>query len=149
MLAEANHSQGIPIALDVVGVEQLARNLVGLTEEGAMRTLRKCLLTGGKADAGLLDAVLDAKRDALHTEGLLESVRCDVSTCGRVRTKASTRVGRQETKRIDAGRTTIWPCSAKGRAHHWRSGLREEPRSTRRGWGIGHGSGAAGRGRTV
>src|ERR1700687_3955845 len=30
VLAEANHSQGIPIALDVVGVEQLARNLVGL-----------------------------------------------------------------------------------------------------------------------
>src|ERR1700730_2829314 len=79
VLAEANHSQGIPIALDVVGVEQLARNLVGLTEEGAMRILRKCLLTGGKADAGLLDAVLDAKRDALHTEGLLESVHCDVS----------------------------------------------------------------------
>src|SRR5258705_1664042 len=44
-----------------------------------MRTLRRCVLSQGKADALLLDAVLDAKRDALRGDGLLESVRRDSS----------------------------------------------------------------------
>jgi SpoVK/Ycf46/Vps4 family AAA+-type ATPase len=52
---------------------QIARNLLGLTEQEAMRALRKCLLAHGSAD-GLIEAVLDAKREALRTAGLLEPV---------------------------------------------------------------------------
>lgn len=79
VLADTSISQRISITLDAAGRAQIAKNLVGLTEEEAMRTLRKCLLTRGKVDAGLIDAVLDAKRAALHTEGLLEPVRRDTS----------------------------------------------------------------------
>jgi SpoVK/Ycf46/Vps4 family AAA+-type ATPase len=62
-----------------MGMTQLARNLVGLPEEEAMRALRKAILARGKADAGLLDNVMDAKRDVLKTEGLIETVRRDAS----------------------------------------------------------------------
>jgi SpoVK/Ycf46/Vps4 family AAA+-type ATPase len=79
VLADLNREQGIPIALDVMGMTQLARNLVGLPEEEAMRALRKAILARGKADAGLLDNVMDAKRDVLKTEGLIETVRRDAS----------------------------------------------------------------------
>ena len=75
VLAEVNLHQRIPVTLDTAGRTQLARNLAGLPEQEAMRTLRKCLLERGRADAGLLGAVLDAKREALGTEGLLEPVR--------------------------------------------------------------------------
>jgi SpoVK/Ycf46/Vps4 family AAA+-type ATPase len=78
-LADANREEGIHVALDGAAIAQLARNLVGLPEEEAIRTLRKCVLKRGNADNGLLDAVLDAKRDALHLEGPLESVRRDTS----------------------------------------------------------------------
>src|SRR5439155_820470 len=54
-------------------------NLVGLPEEEALRALRKSVLERGKADAGLLDAVREAKREALKTEGLFETVRRDAS----------------------------------------------------------------------
>jgi ATP-dependent 26S proteasome regulatory subunit len=53
---------------------QLARNLVGLTEEESTRTLRRCLLSRGATSASLAAAVLDAKHDALSTDGLLEPV---------------------------------------------------------------------------
>jgi ATP-dependent 26S proteasome regulatory subunit len=79
VLAELNREQRIPIALDVVAMMQLARNLVGLPEEEAMRALRKAVMARGKADAGLLDAVMDAKREVLKTEGLIETVRRDAS----------------------------------------------------------------------
>ncbi len=79
VLAEVNREQRIPIVLDVAAMTQLARNLVGLPEEEAMRALRKSVLERGKADAGLLDAVLDSKREALKTEGLIETVRRDAS----------------------------------------------------------------------
>jgi len=79
VLAQASRDQGFTVALDCAAIAQLARNLTGLTEEAAMRTLRKCLLARGNADAGLLDAVLDAKHKALRTEGLLASVRRDAS----------------------------------------------------------------------
>ena len=79
VLAELNREQHIPIALDVAAMTQLARNLVGLPEEEAMRALRKSVLARGKADAGLLDAVLDTKREALRTGGLIEGVRRDAS----------------------------------------------------------------------
>jgi ATP-dependent 26S proteasome regulatory subunit len=79
VLAEMNRTQQIPIALDIVGISQLAQNLVGLPQEEAMRALRMCVLARRRMDAGLLDAVLDAKRDALRSDGLLETVRRDAS----------------------------------------------------------------------
>jgi ATP-dependent 26S proteasome regulatory subunit len=79
VLAELNREHQIPIALDVAAMTQLARNLVGLPEEEAMRALRKSILARGKADAALLDAVLDMKREALRTGGLIEGVRRDAS----------------------------------------------------------------------
>jgi hypothetical protein len=44
VLAEANREQRIPLSLDVAGMSQAARNLSGLSEEEAMRTLRMCIL---------------------------------------------------------------------------------------------------------
>ncbi len=79
VLAELNREQRIPIALDVAAMTQLAKNLVGLPEEEALRALRKAVMASGKADAGLLDAVMDAKHEILKTEGLIETVRRDAS----------------------------------------------------------------------
>ncbi|MGH9748104.1 MAG: AAA family ATPase [Candidatus Acidiferrales bacterium] len=53
---------------------QLAQNLVGLPEEEAARTLRKCLLARGATVTGLISAVLDAKHAAIADDGLLEPV---------------------------------------------------------------------------
>lgn len=78
-LAETGREQRIPISLDAAGILQLAGNLVGLTQDEAVRTLRKCLLEHGKADTALLDAVLQAKHAALRTDGLLEIVGSDTS----------------------------------------------------------------------
>jgi hypothetical protein len=61
VLAELNREQRIPVALDPAGMAQVARNLAGLSGEEAMRTLRMCILSRGRADAGLLNDVLDAK----------------------------------------------------------------------------------------
>src|SRR5258707_11144410 len=44
-----------------------------------MRALRMCILARRRVDVGLLDAVLDAKREALRSDGLLETVRRDAS----------------------------------------------------------------------
>ena len=79
VLAEANRTQQIPVALDAVGIGQLAQNLVGLPQEEATRVLRMNILSRRRIDAGLLDAVLDAKRQALRSDGLLETVRRDSS----------------------------------------------------------------------
>ena len=79
VLAELGRAQQISIALDAGGISQLAQNLAGLPLEEAMRTLRMCILARPRVDAGLLDAVLDAKRDALRSDGLLETVRRDAS----------------------------------------------------------------------
>jgi ATP-dependent 26S proteasome regulatory subunit len=79
VLAELNHEQSLPSALDAPAIAQLAKNLVGLPEEEALRVLRKCALAKGRADASLLDDVLEAKREALHTDGLLETVKRDAS----------------------------------------------------------------------
>jgi len=78
-LADLNRESHVPVSLDLAGLQQLAKNLAGLPAAEAMRTLRRCVLSQGKADALLLDAVLDAKRDALRGDGLLESVRRDSS----------------------------------------------------------------------
>jgi ATP-dependent 26S proteasome regulatory subunit len=79
VLAEMNRTHQIPMALDIASVTQLAQNLVGLPQEEALRALRMSILARRRVDAGLLDAVLDAKRDALRSDGLLETVRRDAS----------------------------------------------------------------------
>jgi len=79
VLAELNREQHIPVVLDAAAMGQLSRNLVGLPEEEALRALRKSVMARGKADAGLLDAVLETKRETLKTEGLIETVRRDAS----------------------------------------------------------------------
>jgi len=79
VLAELNREQRVPVALDLPAMGQVAQNLAGLSTEEAMRTLRKCALSRGRADAGLLDDVLEAKRQALRSDGLLETVRRDAS----------------------------------------------------------------------
>jgi len=79
VLAEVNREEGVPVALDAIGMGQLAKNLVGLPEEEALRIARKCILARGRADTGLLDSVLEAKHEALRAEGLLETVKRDTS----------------------------------------------------------------------
>ncbi|MGB2592075.1 MAG: AAA family ATPase [Candidatus Acidiferrum sp.] len=79
VLAEMNREQRIVVALDQAAMLQIAHNLAGLSEEEALRALRMCVLARGRADAALLDDVLDAKRQALRTEGLIETVRRDTS----------------------------------------------------------------------
>jgi AAA+ superfamily predicted ATPase len=79
VLAEVGRENQIANGLDANGIDQLARNLAGLSKEEAMRALRMCILTRRRVDTALLDAVLDAKRTALRSEGLLESVRRDNS----------------------------------------------------------------------
>jgi hypothetical protein len=75
-LSNANH---IALELNADGMRQLAKNLLGLPQEEALRSLRLCILARRKIDESLLDAVLDAKRSALRGDGLLESVRRDKS----------------------------------------------------------------------
>jgi len=72
-------AQGLPNGLDMAGIGQLAKNLAGLSEEEAMRVLRQCVMLHGKADTGLLDEVLEGKRQSLHTDGLLETVKREAS----------------------------------------------------------------------
>jgi hypothetical protein len=79
VLNEMNRTQQMPVALDASSIGQLAQNLVGLTQEEAMRSLRMAILGRRRIDPGLLDAVLDVKRKAMRSEGLLESVRRDAS----------------------------------------------------------------------
>jgi AAA+ superfamily predicted ATPase len=78
-LAELNRLRGVATSLDGAGLMQLANNLAGLPEADALRVLRQCVLTRGRADAGLLEDVMEAKRQALHTDGLLETVKRDAS----------------------------------------------------------------------
>lgn len=79
VLAEMSSQQQIACGLDANGIELVARNLAGLTLEEAMRALRMCILARRRVDAGLCEAVLDAKRDTLKNDGLLETVRKDSS----------------------------------------------------------------------
>jgi len=78
-LSELSATQSLPSTLDIAGIGELANNLTGLQEEEALRVLRQCILARGKIDAGLLADVLEAKRQALHTQGLLETVKRDAS----------------------------------------------------------------------
>jgi AAA+ superfamily predicted ATPase len=79
VIAQVGHDQRLPITLDAAGIAQLAHNLVGLPEQEAVRTLRKCVLARGTVDDGLLEAVLDAKHSLTREDGLLETVRRDAS----------------------------------------------------------------------
>jgi SpoVK/Ycf46/Vps4 family AAA+-type ATPase len=79
VLTETSRDRRVLMTLDAPAVAQLAKNLVGLTKDEATRTLRRCLLARGVADAALLDAVLDAKRAALQADGVLEPVRRDTT----------------------------------------------------------------------
>lgn len=78
-LAELNSSPRVPNALDALDMTQLAQNLAGLPEKEALRVLRQCVIARGKADAGLFEDVLAAKRQALKSEGLLETIKRDAS----------------------------------------------------------------------
>jgi len=78
-LAELNRETKTPISLGSAEIMQIATNLVGLTEEEAIRTLRRAVLARGKADAGVIAMVLEAKREALRHDGLLEPVPRDAS----------------------------------------------------------------------
>ena len=79
VLTETSRDGRVLMTLDAPAIAQLAHNLVGLTKDDATRTLRRCLLARGVADATLLDAVLDAKRAALQADGVLEPVRRDTT----------------------------------------------------------------------
>ncbi len=78
-LAELENQQPVKVDLDAGGLRQLAQCLVGLTREEARRTLTKCLLKHGRADAQVLADVLEAKRLLLRREGVLEYIKVDAS----------------------------------------------------------------------
>ena len=93
VLTETSRDHRALMTLDAPAIAQLAKNLVGLTKDEATRTLRRCLLARGVADAALLDAVLDAKRAALQADGVLEPVRRDTTFTRCRRTQTFARVG--------------------------------------------------------
>lgn len=74
-LAETARQAPFKLELDAASLRQLAQSLQGLTREEARRTLTKCLLSRGRADAGLLADVLEAKREILRQDGVLEYVK--------------------------------------------------------------------------
>src|SRR5262249_42196542 len=80
----------LPTELDSSGIAQIARNLEGMPQQEALRALRMCALSRRKVDAGLLDAALEAKRLAVRSDGLLETIRrdksfADIAGLGRLR----------------------------------------------------------------
>jgi ATP-dependent 26S proteasome regulatory subunit len=78
-IADLTSTRGVQAVLDAAAMGELAKNLAGLSEEEALRILRQCVLARGKADRSVLSDVLEAKRQALRTEGLLEAVKRDAS----------------------------------------------------------------------
>ncbi len=78
-LAELNRESHIPVSLDTMGMQQAAQALAGLTKEEALRSLRMCVLSRGKADPAIINDLVEAKRNVLRGEGLLETVRRDAS----------------------------------------------------------------------
>jgi len=74
-LADLNRENHIPVSLDTIGMQQAAQALAGLTKEEALRTLRMCVLSHGKADTAVIADLVEAKRNVLRGEGLLETVR--------------------------------------------------------------------------
>jgi len=78
-LADLSRDSRIVSTLDSSALEKLASRLAGLPFAEAMRTLRRCALELGGANAALLDSVLEAKRELLRSDGLLETVGRDAS----------------------------------------------------------------------
>jgi AAA+ superfamily predicted ATPase len=78
-LADLSRENRIVSSLDSSSLQKLASNLAGLPFAEAMRTLRMCVLEQGGAGPAVLDSVLEAKREALRGDGLLESIRRDAS----------------------------------------------------------------------
>jgi hypothetical protein len=78
-LADFKRENRIVSTLEPAGLQKLAGNLVGLPFAEAMRTLRRCVLEQGGVNPALLDSVLEAKRELLRGDGLLESIRRDKS----------------------------------------------------------------------
>ena len=78
-LADLHRENRIVSTLDLASLQKLAANLVGLPFAEAMRTLRRCALEQGGANPALLDSVLEAKRELLRGDSLLESIRRDKS----------------------------------------------------------------------
>ena len=78
-LADLNRESHIPVSLDTMGMQQAAQALAGLTKEEALRTLRMSVLSRGKADTAIINDLVEAKRNILRGEGLLETVRRDSS----------------------------------------------------------------------
>ena len=149
VLAEANREQHIPMFLDTVAIGQVAKNLAGLSEEEAMRTLRKCVLSRGRADAGLLDDVLDAKRQALRSAGLIETVKRDTSFAdvAGLQHLREWIVKRKSALTPEGQRFGLE--ASKGDINHGRAGMRKEPRSAGGGGRMGIRAGATGCGRAV
>src|SRR5215471_16012685 len=78
-LADLNRESRMASTLDSHALQKLATNLSGLPFAEAMRTLRRCVLEQGGAHPALLDSVLEAKREVLRGDGLLESIRREAS----------------------------------------------------------------------
>jgi AAA+ superfamily predicted ATPase len=78
-LADLSRENRLVSTLDSNALQKLAGNLSGLPFAEAMRTLRRCVLEQGRATPALLDSVLEAKREVLRGEGLLETIRRDAS----------------------------------------------------------------------
>ena len=78
-LAELSRQEKIPVTLDRAETERVALNLLGLPMEEALRILRMSALTLRRADASLPDAILEAKRQALRVDGLIEIVPRDAT----------------------------------------------------------------------
>ena len=144
-----SREQHMAVSQDPASVRRLAESLVGLKADEAMRTLRKCLLARGKADAGLADAVMDAKRKALQTEGLLEPVRRDASFADVAGLKHLREwLAKRHSAFTPEGRR-FGLVAAQGRAHHRRARMRQESGGARDGGRMGHRAGAFGCGRAL
>jgi hypothetical protein len=79
VIREASARTMMATELGPDGAMLLARNLAGMPMEEALRTLRMCILGRRKLDEGLLAAVLDAKRQSLRKDGLLDTIKRDAS----------------------------------------------------------------------
>ncbi len=78
-LAELAREQKTEVSLDATEIAQIVKNLAGLPQEEALRTLRRAVLERGRADAGVITAVLEARRAALRENSMLECVPRDAS----------------------------------------------------------------------
>jgi len=78
-IAELGAQATLKVELNQDGLQQLARNLAGLTMDEARRTVARCLLARSRVDAQSITDVLEAKRALLQQQGVLEYLRIDAS----------------------------------------------------------------------